>query len=421
MEFYENNQSYEPEMNMENIDSEPSQPESDGVSDFEGDFSEKEAAFNGAESEEAPQAPKSRRKKKAAEESDDQTENEAISEDTAAFYDGSSEDDFDDSEKSEDGASPLLESSDEPRRLKRSSRAPAVLDGEGRAIHDRAADNGQRELSILAAARNSRRVLSATLDGLEANDGAMPKAVFYLGPVKVMIPFSEMGLELGSDEIDVFDARSRISAMLGAKIYYMVRGIDMKSMLAGASRRDAMLVRQRTILNARNDDGAFRICEGTQCMAQVLQVLRFSARIEIYGMEVHLGTGSISNLWLNDVREVVKVGEEYPVEIVKLVRDENGRAISIEASMRLAEKVTPVELEVNHTYTGTINGYSDTAFFVKVSGVEKEIRCPITSNHVAELMQYDDLVKLYVRAIHDGVPTGSIVKILKRTKQTPFR
>ena len=138
-------------------------------------------------------------------------------------------------------------------------------------------------------------------------------------------------------------------------------------------------------------------------------------------MEAYLHTGAISNLWVNDVREVVKVGEEYPVEIVELRRDEDGRATSIEASMRLAEKVTPVELEENHTYTGIVNGFSDTAFFVKVAGVDKEIRCPITSNHVGELMQHGDFVKMYVRAIHDGVPTGAIIKILKRENQSPFR
>ena len=47
-----------------------------------------------------------------------------------------------------------------------------------------------------------------------------------------------------------------------------------------------------------------------------------------------------------------------------------------------------------------------------------EIRCPVRSSHTMEAMGIGDLVKFYIRGVHDGVPTGAILKVLKR-KATP--
>ena len=371
-----------------------------------------------SESEEAPQEePKSKRRKKAKEQAAEDGYADAESQE---FYDDDDADAFDEDEISEqdDDASSESENGHLAGRRRRSG---AVLDGEGRVIQDRNTDNGQYELSVLAAARNSRRIMSSTLDGFEADGESMPKAVFYLGPVKVMIPFTEMGLELGEDDADHIEARIRISGMLGAKIFYMVRGIDVENRLAVASRRGAMIMRRRTILNARNDNGLFRVREGMHCMAQVLQVGRGYVRMEVYGMETYLHIGDISNLWINDIREVVKVGEEHEVEVVELTRDDDGNATALRVSMKLAEKAPLVELQVNQTYTGNISGFSNSAYFVKINGVPREIRCPIRSNHVGELMEQGDFVKLYVRAIYDGAPTGAISKLLKKAEKPTFR
>lgn len=300
-----------------------------------------------------------------------------------------------------------------PRRAARRRRA-SVLDGEGNVTYERG-DTGQHDLQMLAAAANSRTILSATLDGFEADGISMPKAVFYVGSVKVMIPFREMGFDLNADDTDPIEARLQINGMLGAKIFYMVRGVDMENRVAGASRRDAMLLRQRTILNARQGDG-FRIRIGTKCMAQMLHVSRRFVRVEIYGMETYIYIGDISNLWVNDIREEIHVGEERPVEIVELTRDEQGRATSIRVSLKLAEEAPLQELQRGNTYTGTITGYSETAYFVKVAGVPLDIRCPIKSNHTMELMEQGDLVKFFVPAIYDGRPTGAILKILKKAR-----
>ena len=261
----------------------------------------------------------------------------------------------------------------QPGRRQAASRRPAVLDASGNAIFERT-DSGQHDMSVLTAARNSRRVLTATVDGIETDGEALPRVVFYLGTVKVMIPFSQMGFDLDPEPVSQREARLLIDSMRGARIDYMVRGVDTEARVAGASRRDAMLMRQRTILNARGTSTEYKINEGMRVMARVIHVSRNTVRVEVYGYESYIRIDGISNLWVNDIREVNQVGEKRPVEIVSLRRDESGRVTAMRVSMKAAEDAPQLELREGNTYTGTISNFSDTAYFVRVAGIPMEVR-----------------------------------------------
>lgn len=302
---------------------------------------------------------------------------------------------------------------------RRQSSRPAILDASGNAIVQRS-DTGQHDLSVLTAARNARRILTATVDGIETDGEALPRVIFYHGTVKVMIPFAQMGFDLDPEEVSQREARLLIDSMLGARIDYMVRGVDTEARIAGASRRDAMLLRRRTILNAQGTSNEFRINEGMRVMARVIHVARQVVRVEVFGFESYVRIDSISNVWVNDIREVIQVGEERPVEIISLQRDESGEVISMRVSMKAAEDMPQMELRDGNTYTGTISNFSDTAYYVRVNGIPVEVRCPIKSNHTMEMMNQGDYVKFYIRGIYEGVPTGAILKIIKKKLQPAF-
>jgi len=294
-----------------------------------------------------------------------------------------------------------------PRQRERS------LDGHGRIIEDRG-DTSRHDLSMFAAARNARRILTATIDGIDTDGSSLPRVVFYVGAAKVLIPFAEMGMDLNPKEIEPGQAAGIIDSMLGAKIDYMVRGVDVKNKLVGASRREAMLLRRRTILNARQGDD-FRIKVGTVATARILQVMRFSTLVEFYGYQTFIWRNQTSNLWVHDVREFVNTGEEKLVEVVELERNpDTGEVTHLVVSMKGAQDTPNTELRAGNTYTGQICSFSETAYYVRVTGVPMEVRCPINSNHVMEMMGTGDFVKFFVRGIYDGVPTGSIRRVVKK-------
>lgn len=324
-----------------------------------------------------------------------------------------------DSEQGELTDSADNEVSEQTQPRHRSSRRAVALDSSGNVMEEQVM-GGLHDLSVLTAARNARRILTATVDGIETDGEALPRVVFYVGTVKVMIPFNQMGFDLDPELVSQREARLIIDSMLGAKIDYMVRGVDAEARIAAASRRDAMLMRQRTILNARGTNQEYRINEGMRVTARVIHVSQYAVRVEIYGFEVYIPIGSISNLWVRDVREVLHVGEERLVEIVELIRGEDGRVTSMQASMKMAEDMPQLELREGNTYTGHVNGFSETAYFIRVVGIPTDVRCPVKSNHTMEPLAVGDYVKFYVRGIYDGIPTGAILKILKKQMPPEF-
>ena len=359
-----------------------------------------------AQEEEKPK----RRRKKAEEEppqavSDDDEHVGDVEEPNGEHSDyGDEEAQHDEPGFSSEGAD---EVSDAPRRRDRG------LDSYGRVIYDQS-ESGQHDLSMLTGARNARRVLTTTIDGIDTDGNSLPRVVFYVGTVKVLIPFAEMGMDLNPEEVDPGQAAGIIDSMLGAKIDYMVRGVDVRNRLAGASRRAAMLLRRRTILNARMGDD-FRIKVGTIATARILQVYRASMLVEVYGYQTYIRRNAASNLWVNDIREFAQVGEEKPVEVVEIERDpETGEVTHMAVSIRGVDDAPQTELRVGNTYTGNITGFSDTAYFVRVAGVPLDVRCPINSNNVMDIMGVGDYVKFVVRGVYDKRPTGSIRKVIKK-------
>lgn len=305
----------------------------------------------------------------------------------------------------------------ERRRLTR--RRAVTLDSSGNVIRERA-DSALHDISVLTAARNARRILTTTVDAIETGEDMLPRVIVFVGTVKLIIPFSEMGFDLDPQTVTPREARLLTHSMLGAKIDYMVRGIDMENRLAVGSRRDAMLVRQATILNARGINQEYRINEGMRVTARITHVSQYTVRVEVYGFETWVPIGDISNLWVKDIREVIQVGEERPVEITSLTRGEDGKVTAMKVSIRAAEEIPHLEVRAGNTYTGYITSFSETAYFVRIAGLPVEIRCPVRSNHTMELLNVGDMVKFYIRGVYDDVPTGAILKVIKRKPMPHF-
>ena len=305
----------------------------------------------------------------------------------------------------------------ERRRLTR--RRAVTLDSSGNVIRERA-DSALHDISVLTAARNARRILTTTVDAIETGEDMLPRVIVFVGTVKLIIPFSEMGFDLDPQAVTPREARLLTHSMLGAKIDYMVRGIDMENRLAVGSRRDAMLVRQATILNARGINQEYRINEGMRVTARITHVSQYTVRVEVYGFETWVPIVDISNLWVKDIREVIQVGEERPVEITSLTRGEDGKVTAMKVSIRAAEEIPHLEVRAGNTYTGYITSFSETAYFVRIAGLPVEIRCPVRSNHTMELLNVGDMVKFYIRGVYDDVPTGAILKVIKRKPMPHF-
>ena len=103
------------------------------------------------------------------------------------------------------------------------------------------------------------------------------------------------------------------------------------------------------------------------------------------------------------------------MEITRLERDENGRVLSLRVSMKAAEERKQVPITVYGNYTGVVTGISQTAYYVRMNGLPKDVRCPLNANR-AYGIAHGDHVKFFVTGIYDDVVVGSITSIMKRPK-----
>ncbi len=169
--------------NMDSLFAEVEPQNEDGSSAQEGGVQDE------AQSPEAEQKKPKRRGKKQ----DDEPPEELAGSEPPDSDDAQSADSFDGEEPGMDETEDIPQ--EDAVEVTPRGRRELGLDSRGRVIYDRG-DTGQHDLSVLTGARNARRILTATIDGIDPGGEAKPRVVFQVGAIKVLIPYSEMGMVL---------------------------------------------------------------------------------------------------------------------------------------------------------------------------------------------------------------------------------
>ena len=97
----------------------------------------------------------------------------------------------------------------------------------------------------LQNAYRTRKILTGHLSGMEQLEGGGTIAVVYYQEMRVVIPLSEMMIDLPDDQEHdygemVLRQRKILGNMLGAEIDFIVRGLDKTTHSVVASRKEAM-------------------------------------------------------------------------------------------------------------------------------------------------------------------------------------
>ena len=131
----------------------------------------------------------------------------------------------------------------------------------------------------------THRILCGTLDGVE-RDGL---AVVYYKGCRVAIPLTEMVVNLNETNARCTSQTQRIERlvnnMMGCQEDFLIRGLDAASHSIVASRKDAMLRKQRTFYLTPAADGLPQVREGRIVQARVTAVAEKSIRLEVFGVE----------------------------------------------------------------------------------------------------------------------------------------
>lgn len=225
----------------------------------------------------------------------------------------------------------------------------------------------------LQNAYRTRKVLVGTLGGIEKLEGGNTIAIVYYKGMRVVIPLTEMMINLIVDEAhdygELFQRQNKILGnMLGCEIDFIVKGLDNSTRSVVASRKDAMY-KKRQIFYLPDANGNSRVCEDRVVQARVIAVAEKVIRVEIFGVECSILARDLSWDWLGDATEHFHVGEHILVHVlsVKIISLEN---ITVKADVKSVTSNTSKEnltkCKVQGKYAGTVTDVHKGTVFVRL-------------------------------------------------------
>lgn len=223
-------------------------------------------------------------------------------------------------------------------------------------------------------AYRTRRILTGMLGGIEKLEGGATITIVYYKNFRVVIPITEMMINLVEDETHNYGELSLrqnkiVNTMLGCEIDFIIKGLDSKERSIVASRKDAMLKKRQIFYFDQNSSGTPKVYPDRVVQARVISVAEKVVRAEIFGVETSIPARDLSFDWLGDARERFHVGDHILVRIQE-VKAEDPEHISVRADVKSVEgdtsKANLALCKVQGKYAGTVEDIHNGTVFVRL-------------------------------------------------------
>lgn len=282
-----------------------------------------------------------------------------------------------------------------------------------------------REDTIWHEIRNAyrtRRILTGTLGGVEQTDDGKSLVIVEYKGFRVVIPAKEMMLILGrrpsgNDYIALIRRQNQIlSAMMGAEIDFIVRGIDNKTRSIVASRKEAMMKKRQIFYLDQDASGEYRIMPGRLVQARVTAASEKVIRVEAFGVECAILARDLAWDWMGDARDHYSVGDRIVVRILDVQRN-SLEDISIRADVKSVSSTTDLDnlkkCRVQGKYAGKVTDVHKGVVFIRLTNGVNAIahacldrRMPGKKDDVSFAVTHIDP--------EQGVAFGIITRIIKQ-------
>ena len=223
-------------------------------------------------------------------------------------------------------------------------------------------------------AYRTRRILTGMLGGIEKLEGGSTITIVYYKNFRVVIPITEMMINLVEDETHNYGELSLrqnkiVNTMLGCEIDFIIKGLDSKERSIVASRKDAMLKKRQIFYFDQNSSGTPKVYPDRVVQVRVISFAEKVVRAEIFGVETSIPAKDLSFDWLGDARERFHVGDHILVRIQE-VKAEDPEHISVRADVKSVEgdtsKANLALCKVQGKYAGTVEDIHNGTVFVRL-------------------------------------------------------
>ena len=223
-------------------------------------------------------------------------------------------------------------------------------------------------------AYRTRRILTGMLGGIEKLEGGSTITIVYYKNFRVVIPITEMMINLVEDETHNYGELSLrqnkiVNTMLGCEIDFIIKGLDSKERSIVASRKDAMLKKRQIFYFDQDSSGNLKVYPDRVVQVRVISFAEKVVRAEIFGVETSIPAKDLSFDWLGDARERFHVGDHILVRIQE-VKAEDPEHISVRADVKSVEgdtsKANLALCKVQGKYAGTVEDIHNGTVFVRL-------------------------------------------------------
>lgn len=263
-----------------------------------------------------------------------------------------------------------------PRRKRSAARPNQAVVAIGEHLEvETEAEKSKNDLLDLVESYKSKRILTGTIQGVErpADNPTRSLAVIYHGDFKIIIPAEE-----AVSPPEDFRDRSpddvlhyMLTKRLGAEVDYIVKGIDVKSGIAVASRLEAMASKRREYYFGTDRDGNNLLYEGICAEVRIISVIRAGIFVDLFGLEVYIPLRELSYQRMLDAQVDFQPGQRILAKILNVDRSDRSH-LKVNASIKQASE-NPYEkalrrYTVGNRYVGTVSVVDTNGVFVALDG-----------------------------------------------------
>lgn len=250
-----------------------------------------------------------------------------------------------------------------------------VLAIDGHLVAETEAEKARNDLLDLMESQKTGKILTGTIQGVERpnNNQSRSLAVIYHGEFKIIIP-AEEAVEAPEDfrgRLPEDVLHDMLTKRLGAEVDYIVKGIDVQSGIAAASRLDAMRAKRKEYYLGTDRDGNYRIYSDLCAEARVVSVIRAGIFVDLFGLEVYIPLRELSYQRWMDAAMYFQSGQRILVKVLSVDRSDRSN-IRVTASVKQAGE-NPYEkalrrYSVGNRYVGTVSMVDTNGVFVALDG-----------------------------------------------------
>ncbi|HWO74722.1 MAG TPA: 30S ribosomal protein S1 [Bacillus sp. (in: firmicutes)] len=202
------------------------------------------------------------------------------------------------------------------------------------------------------AARQNGTILQGELEGIESPEPDKTYGIVHIGRIRGYIPMSEIGGNITS--------LKQFRQLVGKKIAFKVTTL---------LRDEEQFVASRKAAIEQMSEATWKRLElGMVVIAVVRDVRSKKIQLELGGVTTNLEADEYDYKFIEDLRDIVKVGDHMRVKVISLDKEKRQVKVSAKALKQNEWDKIATTYRVKGEYSGVITGVSEFGTFVNLSG-----------------------------------------------------